>query len=491
MKKLIISRLFLYKHRFGIGYFLLFAAFLALLILLPMITPNGLSEAEIESAITSNNVSVDSVMSGEVVDLPYHALQKVSIKFLGLNPYALKLPSIIIGFFLGILFILLLNRWFKNNVAIITSIIAVLSSSFLYLAGSGTPLIMLVFWPTLLLWLGSKIQGKNKPKPIYSFIFAIFLLLSVMTPYLVYLAVFIALFVLVHPHLRHTIKQLPKVPLILVSLIVLAGFGFIGYITFGHPTTITTLMFMSNFSFNQFFNNIQTAFLPFFSWGGRVESTFLSPMIGLASFALAITGLISTARGFFASRNSLATYLIIFTVLIAGLHPDCAVLLILPLAILIAHGIRYILNKWYSLFPENPYARVFAIFPIGVFLGIMIISDISHFIFGYRYNPPVANQFNNDLVLIRQHVDDDTTLLVPAGTAEYDFYKIIEQRGDQPIWQPTTTPLHITSNVTEVTTPKIASLGKWQNSLDNYRLEHIITSSKSENSDRIYIYTAN
>ena len=101
MKKLIISRLFLYKHRFGIGYFLLFAAFLALLILLPMITPNGLSEAEIESAITSNNVSVDSVMSGEVVDLPYHALQKVSIKFLGLNPYALKLPSIIIGFFLG------------------------------------------------------------------------------------------------------------------------------------------------------------------------------------------------------------------------------------------------------------------------------------------------------------------------------------------------------------------------------------------------------
>lgn len=74
----------------------------------------------------------------------------------GLSVYSVKLPSIIIGTMLGGLLILLLNRWFKNNVALLASILAVLSASFLYLAGSGTPLIMLVFWPTLLLWLDPK-----------------------------------------------------------------------------------------------------------------------------------------------------------------------------------------------------------------------------------------------------------------------------------------------------------------------------------------------
>lgn len=481
MKKIIISRLFLYKHRFGIVYTLLTLAFIGLLFLMPLIAPAGLSQAEMESVVTSNGTNLNTIVNGEIVDLPYHILQKFSVKFLGLHPYAIKLPSIIIGLLLGALLIALLNRWFKNNVAIIASILTILSSSFLYLANSGTPLIMLVFWPTLLLWLGSKIQGKNAPRPIFCFIFAFFLLLSILTPHLIYLAIFIVLFALVNPHLRFTIKTLPKIPLILTGLVILAGIGAIGYIVFQHPGSLATLSFMTDFSWNKYWNNLSTAFLPFFSWNGNVESTFLSPLIGLATLALALTGLFSTAKGFFASRNSIASFLIIYTVIISGFFPDSAILLILPLAILIAHGIRYVLTKWYGLFPENPYARVFAIIPISIFLGIIIISDISHFMFGYRYNPPVAREFTNDLALIEQYVGGDTVLLIPGGTLEYDFYKILEQH----------TNLTVTSNLPDaITANHVASLGKWPSELD-LKLEEIITSSKSENSDRIYIYTAN
>ena len=215
MKKHTISKMFLYRHRFGIGYFLLGLVFVTMLIWLPTITPNGLSEAEMASAVTSRNLNKDTILSGNIIDLPYHVLQKVSIILFGLTPYGLKIPSIIIGGLLGFLFILLLNRWFKNNVAIMASVLAVLSSSFLYIAGSGTPLIMTVFWPTLLFWLGSKIQGETKPKPFYCFIFAIVLLLSLFTPYMTYLAIFIVLYALFHPHLRFTITHLPKIPLIL------------------------------------------------------------------------------------------------------------------------------------------------------------------------------------------------------------------------------------------------------------------------------------
>ncbi|MBR3233616.1 hypothetical protein IKG12_01990 [Candidatus Saccharibacteria bacterium] len=481
MKKPTISKLFLYRHRYGIGYFFLFILFVALVFLMPLISPDGLSEAEMSSAVDSHALTWQSMTEGNIVDLPYHALQHVSISFFGLTEYAIKLPSIVISLALGVLIILLLNRWFKNNVAIIASILVVLSAPFLYLAGSGIPLIMLVFWPTLLLWLGSKINGKTIAKTIYMFFFAICLLLSLFTPYLIYFAIFIVFYALVHPHLRFMIKSIPKIPFILTTLAVIGVVAVLGYEIFKYPTVSDQLFLAKNFSWNNFFPNISDAFLPFFSWSGNVQSVFLSPMIGLASIALAFTGLISTAKGFFASRNSIASIFIVFTVIVSGFNPSAAVLIIIPFAILTAHGIRYILEKWYGLFPENPYARIFGLIPISAFLGIMIISSISHFTFGYRYNPIVADEFHNDLSLFRENIEPGTTILIPAGTLSYDFYKILESKG-QYIVTSNTPSTQDKENI-----QKIATLGKWPAKLP-YDLSKIICSPKSTDSDRIYLY---
>jgi len=108
----------------------------------------------------------------------------------------------------------------------------------------------------------------------------------------------------------------------------------------------------------------------------------------------------------------------------------------------------------------------------------MITSDISHFVFGYRYNPAVADNFVNDLTLIQENLDNSTTLLIPAGTIEYDFYSILEQRQG----------FNIESSLSAVPAEsKVASLGKWAEA-ENLPIYRIITSSKSSNSDRIYLY---
>ena len=476
MRKRKITDYFLFRHRFAIGYILLALAFALLLFLLPTLSPKGLSTAEMQSAVDSHAVSFDAITKGEVVDLPYHALQKLSISIFGLSAYAVELPSILIGLALGILLILLLNRWFKNNVALLASILTILSTPFLYLVGSGTPLIMLVFWPTLLLWLGSKIQGVTRPRISYCFLFIFALIFSIFTPYIVYLAILIFFYAIAHPHLRYTIKNLPRFSFILSCIVAIIGIGLIGYAAFKSPSTGMELFFAKDFNIANFFSNIRLGFSPFLSWNGSVESSLLSPMIGLPVIALAITGLISTAKGFFASRNSIATLLFIFTILITGFNPDAAILTILPLAILVAHGIRYILEKWYGLFPENPYARIFAIIPISIFIAIIIVSGSSHFIFGYRYNPAVANQFQTDLDLIYSKVTPDTTILVSGGTLEYDFYHILSDQGKYLV---TSTPDGISG--------PIATLGKWPTNL-NRQLSLIIPSPKSQNSDRIYLY---
>ncbi len=478
MKKLVISKLFLYRYRFVIGFILLTAAYLGILFGLPLLSPAGLSEAEMQSATSSYAVQLDSVFRGDIVDLPYRVLQKLSIMTFGLTVYAVKLPSIIIGAVLGGILILLLNRWFKTNVALFASILAVLSASFLYLAGSGTPLIMIVFWPTLLLWLGSKIQGVTKPKPMYCFVFAFALLASIFTPYMIYLAGFIVLFAFLHPHLRFTIKTLPTFPLVLTIFIIIVGLAAAVMAAFINPQIIAELLLAPDFSVQKFFNNIQIAFLPFFAWNTTLDSSFLSPFVGLASVVLAVIGLLSTSKGFFASRNSIAICLIIFTIFLSGLNPEAAILILLPMAILIAHGLRYILAKWYDLFPDNPYARISAVFPIGLFLGIMITGGITHFLYGYRYIPIVADKFHDDIKLIEANLSTNDTLYV-TDELSYNFYQILNRQGKYTVVQtlpekPEDLPKHF------------ATLGRETVSAE---IERIITSPKSDNSDRIYVYT--
>ncbi len=460
---------------------MLAVAYLGLLFGLPLLAPNGLSEAEMISAAHSYALEPSSIFRGDIIDLPYRALQKLSIMTFGLTIYSVKLPSIIIGAFLGLLLILLLNRWFKTNVALLASILAVLSASFLYLAGSGTPLIMLVFWPTLLLWLGSKIQGVTKPKPFYCFIFAFALLASIFTPHLLYLAAFIVLFAIMHPHLRFTIKTLPTIPLILTIFIILVGLASMVLAAFVNPGIVSELLLAPGLTFTDFIENIKVAFLPLFSWNTTLESVFLSPFVGLASITLAVIGLLSTAKGFFASRNSIASWFILFTIFLSGLNPESAILILLPLAILIAHGLRYILDKWYDLFPDNPYARISAVFPIGLFMGIMIIGGISHFIFGYRYVPMVADEFLDDLTLVRKNIQPNSTLYVVNNEVAYNFYKILE----------TNENFCIVANVFPNTDQYPTQYATLEHLEVPGTLKSIITSPKNENSDRIYIYTSN
>ncbi len=480
MKKRTPTSLFLYRYRFHVGFILLALAYIALLFGLPLLAPNGLSESEMASAAHSYDLQPDSVLKGDIVNLPYRTLQKLSIMLFGLNIYSVKLPSIVIGLILGLLLILLLNRWFKTNVALLASILAILSASFLFLAGSGTPLIMLVFWPTLLLWLGSKIQGVTKPKPLYCFVFAFALLASIFTPHLIYLAAFIVLFALLHPHLRFTIKTLPTVPLILTLFIILMGLAALVVAAFVNPAIIPELLLAPGLTFGGFIENVKVAFLPLFSWNTTLESQFLSPFVGLASIALAAIGLLSTTKGFFASRNSIASCLIVFTIFLAGLNPESAILILLPLSILIAHGLRYILDKWYTLFPDNPYARISGVLPIGAFMGIMIYGGITHFLYGYRYVPMVADEFNNDVTLIQENLTQGETLYVINDEISYNFLKILQESHTFTVENQIPAPDQLPT--------KYATLGH-QNIPGE--LNTIITSPKSDNSDRIYMYTSN
>ena len=496
MKKPKVQNLFLYRHRYGIGYTVLGLILVSVLFLLPLVSPGGLSQPEIDSAVTSYYDTPSNL-----IDLPYHLLQKLSISLFGLTTYAIKLPSILIGVLLGLILTLLLTRWFKNNVALLASVLMILSVPFLYLAGTGTPLIMLVFWPTLLLWSGSRIQGEKKPRPRYCFLFGLALLASLFTPYMPYFALFSLIFVMANPHLRFVVKSLPKPVLVLTGLFTLGGIALFAYGFWQNPHYLQTLLGSENFSWHSIGANLQAGLAPFF-FGQSGENLWLSPLLGLAIIALALVGLFSTARGFFASRNALATCLLVATVAFTALDPDAAMLLILPVAILVAHGFRYVLDRWYGLFPENPYARVFALLPMAVFVGLVLYSNLTTYIYGYRYTPSVASQFTSDLDLVRTNLldtDTDCVLLVQNQPTLLRFYQILNNDHfnavDSLDGVHATTVATLGAPLTDTTgnnTDAAADNTAATDSAESqFSLTGIITSPKAADSARIYIYNQN
>ena len=469
------TQFFLYEHRFIIGYIFLALAFFILLTFLPNIAPGGLADNEMQSAVESSSLNKNFLSEGDIINLPYHALQKVSMHLFGLSLLSIKLPSIIIAVLAGLFIILLLNRWFKNDVAVTSSILTTLSTAFLFLAGNGTPLIMYVFWLALILWLGSKIVGNDHVNPILVISFFLSVALSAYTPHLLYVALAIAIAGLLHPHLRFALKQLNFWQLFLCFGVFTLAMTPLILGCVSNPENIQTLIFMPKFSLGTFFTNISMAFAPFFSFSLVYDSVFLAPLFGLATVSLVIIGALASFSKMFTSRNTVVSLLIIYAIIVSGFNGNVAISIIIPIAVLSAAGLESIIEKWYSLFPENPYAHLFGIIPIVTVILMIIGSGLAHFVEGYHYAPRVSENFTDDMLTIKKYVKTDMPLLIEENTKNGDFYKLLAKYEHYTIIE----------DITDVETFATFS----PNAGENHQLKQIITSPKSRNSDRLYIYS--
>ena len=448
-----------------------------MLSLLPGVAPTGLSEAEMNSTVEASNLEADFISQGNIVNLPYTALQKGSLAIFGLNLFAIKLPSMIVAVATAIFIILLLNRWFKSDVAIVGSVLTVLSTAFLFLATSGTPAIMYIFWLALVLWLGSKIVGNENVHPMLVIAFFVSITLSLYTPYLAYVALAITVAGLIHPHLRFALKQLKVYQMILCFLIFALSVAPLVISCVINPSVLQNLIFANNLDFNGFIANITNAFAPFFSFSLAYSSVYLAPLFGLATVALVIIGILASAGKMFMSRNTIVSLLVIFSIFLSGFDQNVAISIIIPIAILSAAGIESIVEKWYTLFPENPYAHLLGIVPMVAVMIFIISSGLSHFIFGYHYIPRVVNNFNNDLTIVKENIPKETTIVLKDDHKNNNFFRLLEKYDGY----------QIVNKPKKAETDEIASFEPILSK--KYELKQIITSPKTRNSDRLYIYS--
>lgn len=466
------SKYFLYRWRYVIGYSLVGLLLAGALLFAGLYLPGGLSNQEMTSVVRAEAISFSDLSTLAITNLPYYLLQAGIFALFGVSIFTIKLPSLILGLLSAIGFILLLRRWFKPNIAVLASLIAVSTGQFLFIAQSGTPSILYIFWPIVLLLLGTQVTRVKKWRFSWKILFAIVAALSLYTPLGIYPLIAIGLAILLHPHLRAAVRKLKKRRLLFISTLFLAIVAPLIYLIAAiNPGLGLTLLGVPSTWPPDLATNAMTVLRQYFLFWEPSVTTVMTPVFGLGTALLITLGLYRLIR----TRETTRSYLvIIWTICLTPvliINPLFTSVTFVPSMLMLAAGLMSLISYWYRLFPLNPYARISGLVPIVILVAALIASGLARYTYGYHYSPSVTPLFSNDLRLL----PDDTTQLV-VGESEKAFYTAVANINGG--FQVVDTPTSDTFTATRQASGQFS----------DYTVKQIITSARSSEANRFYIY---
>lgn len=472
MSKFKFNNFFIYKQRYLIGYIAVAIALLSGLIFASLYLPGGLSNQEMQATVNSSQIDISRLEEINVINLPYYLLQKASLKIFGVSLFTIKLPSLILAIFSILGLFLLLKQWFRSRIAILTSLIAVVTSQFLFLAQNGTPEIMYLFWPVWLMYLSSLISSEEKRKNIHIIAFCLMAAFSLYTPLSLYVLLVFGISAIAHPHLRFYIfKKMPKRKLILGLIASVLLVSPLAFYILRDPSIALNLLGIPKGAPN-LSANLSLLYEQFLSFSRPGGATMMTPFFELGSALIVIVGIYRLIITKSTAKSYTLMFWIAALIPLMIINPDLVNSSFLPLVILLASGLNWLLNRWYNLFPNNPYARIAGLVPVVILVSTLIIFGTNRYIFSYRYDPNIANSFSKDINLIPK----DTKFIV-ASNGEIDFYNVMAKYNKD--FEVGLKPKGDTFLATK----------KANTSFKGYQVTQIITTSFKDNSDRFYLYT--
>lgn len=407
MKMTFVKEVTLYRYRYIVGFIIFGILLLGLLLLALEQAPRGLSQDEMKSAVTSINVNVFKPTATNVIDAPYHILQKASIHYLGLSPVSIKLPSVVIGAITGFGIILMLQKWFRKNVAILTALIIVTSVGFLSLARMGTPMIMTAFWTVMLLWGATHVLYAEKHRFLWKLFCFICIALLAYSPFGIYPLLVMVIAGIFHPHVRNRLKQGNWWQHTLATLAVLVVIGPLLVATVHTPSIGLQLLGLDKldqFQIQQIVPNAIHTLGNLFNFTRNTTGLITTPLFGIATTVLLALGLLKLFTASYSARSYMIFIWLVLLSVVLVLRPDMLLLVVVPATLILAIGIETMIRLWYDLFPRNPYARLAALIPLSILLISIVGINMERYFYGHHFNA-VSSEFHPELPAVRSSLD--------------------------------------------------------------------------------------
>ncbi len=473
----------LYRKRYIIGYAIVFLGFAALLYFAGSAVPGGLSQSEENAFVRSASLDLQDPSSFAITSVPFYIAQRSALELLGPSIFSIKLWGLVFALVTGVGAVLLLRRWFRPNIALLSAAIMITTGQFIYVAQSGTPSITYIMWPLWLLLTATMITTSQRHRRFWKVLFFIIAPLSLYTPLNIYLVLAIISAGLIHPHVRYVLRRMSKphlAGLVAMSLVIVAP---LFYLVTTNPSLIGQLLGMPADWPPNIADNAKTLGQQYFNFAHPASTSLMTPILGLGSMTLIALGMWRLFKIRYTARSyTLVTWMILLipVLLINPMFTNAA---FVPLLILLAMGLEFLLRSWYGIFPRNPYARFVGLVPIVVLVGGLVLSGLSRYFDGYRYDPATASYFSNDLTLLDNQIRHDSATTLVVTPDEQAFYVAVAHVGKQT----DKNKLIVVTQLSGPVTGKLAATQSAHNKV-GYPIDRIITTDKSNDADRFYIY---
>jgi len=476
-----VTDFFIYKWRYPLGYSLITALLVMVVGIAVFSTPGGLRIGEMDAAVKSAALSVESLEPAMVINLPYHVLQRVIFIVLGVTTITVKLPSLILGVLTVIGIFFLARIWFRRNVAVLTTILAATSTQFLFLVQDGTPAIVYSF---ILIWLllsGTLVTRGYMFNTFWKVVTGVLLASALYVPLGIYIVIAVVITAWLHPHIRHIVRHTSRLRFILALSLATVFITPLVYACIIDTTTLRTLLGVDvvNFAWGQSALNMWYAFAGFLT---PATSYLVLPLYSLGMVVLMTIGLYRL----WLQRHTARSYVVFILggLLLPFVFLDAShVGNVFALAtILMAYGMAYLISTWYRLFPRNPYARIAGLIPLTILTLGMVYSGIIRYTHNYTYNPDVLSYYSDDLRLLDGTLakyEPKTPITLLTSTSELPFYNVVahyDTRFAATNSLPSSQPILIVTHAARQLAPEDAAINT------------IVASSRASDADRFYIY---
>lgn len=425
----ILQQATLYKFRYLLGYGFIIILLLVIIGADAGNVPSGLSQAEMNQAVTSTSMGFGFDMSWTINGI-YNFIQKLSVEVFGLSRLSLIVPSLIFGVMTITLFGLTMRHWFRDSVAVVATVIIVSSVPFVTMLRSATPEIMLPFWTMLLIYAAVRLLVKREKAFLLKLTIVLASIGLLYTPFGVYplIAIFGSAFF--HPHVRSRFRHIRRIRLVVLGCIAILGLVPLGLYLWQYPAAGLSLigfdLVRDNLaSLRQQIGQIYDMYLNVSKNG--FSGTQVIPVYNLATLALALFGIFKCIRDRYMARSYVLLAWTGVTIVTTLLMPEIVVLTFVPMSLLLAIGIDALIVEWYRLFPKNPYARIAGLIPLTIlFLGIGS-GNIAHYFNNHNHieNP----YFSQSLPAVREALarEGDHAVRLMTTPHEAAFYSILKQ----------------------------------------------------------------
>ena len=430
--------LYKYRHAISFGVVGLFALIVAIWRFWAL--PNGLSSEEIAAATTAGHFSPGQILS-EVVNLPWTILEWISIMIFGASTLAFRLPAVILMILAAGGLILLLRKWTRNNIAIISGFWAVTSTLFIGLARSGTSAAMTTFLIVMILLSTSIIvraveefgQGKeeNRVKRSWQALLAKIIVCVALALFCyqaagIYLVMLLVAVGVIHPKTRLIfLKSKPwKIAVGAVAGLAVLTPLIIGLIAGGWSVIKVWLALDGAWSLD----HLGTLGSTLIGFDSGLVGGLIIPVVTLVALVMAVLGAMKLCTDILSARSYLTLSLSLVTLVLAAWQPTLVYLLFVPAILLITVGIETLVRQWYDLFPRNPYARALAVLPLAIMIASLGWTSIMRFGLSQNYDINVTCHYNQEFMAARDVlVKDKKARVLVVAPDQKKFYEILER----------------------------------------------------------------